>query len=151
MDRIMNLEPALDHQHALISVADFNKVLSEQHPFAALLGIDVLDIGHGSARLLLPDNASHTRLGGIVAGPMLMALADLALYAAIVGATGNTHAVTVSLSINFMRGAPPGGIVANANILKTGRLISGEVQLCPEGNDNIVAHAISTWTAPKTT
>lgn len=146
----MNLEPALDHPHALISVAEFNKVLSEQHPFAALLGIKVLEIGHGTARLLLPENSSHTRLGGVVAGPMLMALADLALYAAIVGATGNPHAVTASLSINFMRGAPPGGIVATANFLKTGRLSSGEVQLSPEGSDDIVAHAISTWAVPKT-
>lgn len=149
MGIIANLESVLDDQHALISVADFNKVLSEQHPFAAILGIEVLEIGRGTAQLLLPDNPTHTRLGGVVAGPMLMALADLALYAAIVGATGNTQAVTASLSINFMRGAPPGGIVANANILKAGRLCSGEVQLFPERNDNIVAHAISTWAVPK--
>lgn len=150
IDRFMNPESVLDPQHALISVAEFNKVLSEQHPFAALLGIKVVEIGRGTAQLLLPDNASHTRLGGIVAGPMLMALADLALYAAIVGATGNAHAVTASLSINFMRGAPPGGVVANAEILKVGRLASGEVQIFPENSDDIVAHAISTWAVPKT-
>ncbi len=139
----------MDNPGGLITVADFNQVLSKQHPFAAILGIDVLDIGHGTATLLLPDNSSHTRLGGIVAGPMLMALADLALYAAVVGATGNPDAVTASLSINFMRGAPPGGVVAHAHILKTGRLTSGEVKLCPEGSNDILAHAISTWALPR--
>lgn len=141
----------MDGQRALISVAEFNNVLEEQHPFAVLLGIEVLEIGYGTARLLLPDDSSHTRLGGVVAGPMLMALADMALYAAIVGATGNTRAVTTSLSINFMRGAPPGGVIANATILKTGWLTSGDVQLCPKDSDDIVAHAISTWALPRRT
>lgn len=132
-----------------ITVPEFQQVLRDHHPFATLLGIDIIDIGHGTARLLLPGNASHTRLGGIVAGPMLMALADLALYTAVVGATGNTEAVTASLSINFIRGAPPGGIEARASVLKTGRLTVGEVHLYPEGGNESVAQAISTWALPR--
>lgn len=132
-----------------ISVEGFQELLNQQHPFAKLLGIDVLDIGHGTATLLLPADPSHTRLGGIVAGPMLMALADLSLYAAVVGATGNEQAVTASLSINFMRGAPPGGVLARAHIFKTGRLTAGEVRLLPEGGGDVLAQAISTWAVPK--
>lgn len=139
----------MDTPSALITASAFRQLLSEQHPFATLLGIDVVDIGHGSATLRLPADPSHTRLGGIVAGPMLMALADLAFYAAVVGATGNLQAVTASLSINFVRGAPPGGVVAHANILKTGRLSSGEVRICPEGSHETLAHAISTWALPR--
>lgn len=139
----------LDTQSALVTVAEFNKILREQHPFAAVLGIQVHEVGYGTATLFLPSNASHTRLGGVVAGPMLMALSDMALYAAVVGATGDPRAVTASLSINFIRGAPPGGVVARAHILKTGRLTSGEVTLCPEGNNDILAHAISTWALPR--
>lgn len=139
----------LDIQRALITAADFNEMLRKQHPFAAILEIQVQDIGYGTSTLVLPDNSSHTRLGGVVAGPMLMALSDMALYAAVVGATGDPRALTASLSINFMRGAPPGGVVAHAHILKTGRLTSGEVRLCPEGGDDILAHAISTWALPR--
>ncbi len=139
----------MDRPSALITVADFNQVLSKQHPFAAILGIDVLDIGYGTATLVLPDNATHTRLGGIVAGPMLMALADLALYAAVVGATGNKEAVTASLSINFLRKAPPGGILAHCTILKVGRTTAGEVTLSPKDGGEPVAQAISTWTLPR--
>src|SRR3546814_2159825 len=111
------------HNEPRITVDAFNRLLAQEHPFAAMLDIEVLDIGYGTAVLRLPDRSKHKRLGGIVAGPMLMGLADLALYAAVVGATGNTHAVTASLTINFMRKAPAGGILANARILKTGRQI----------------------------
>lgn len=132
-----------------ISVQEFGKLLDDLHPFAALLGIEVLEIGHGSAVLRLPERESHQRLGGIIAGPMIMGLADLALYAAVVGATGNTEAVTASLSINFLRKAPPGGILAYATILKTGRLAAGEVTMTPDQGGEPVAHAISTWSLPR--
>src|SRR3546814_1566534 len=102
------------HNEPRITVDAFNRLLAQEHPFAAMLDIEVLDIGYGTAVLRLPDRSKHKRLGGTVAGPMLMGLADLALYAAVVGATGNTHAVTASLTINFMRKAPAGGILANA-------------------------------------
>ena len=64
-------------------------------------------IGYGTARAVLPARDSHQRLGGIVAGPMLMGLADLAMYAAVVGATGQAHAVTASFTINFLRKVRP--------------------------------------------
>lgn len=138
----------MSSQTPCISVAEFNQLMNDQHPFATLLGMEVLEIGARTATLHLPDDAAHQRLGGIVAGPMLMALADVALYAAVVGATGNTKAVTASLSINFMRGTPPGGVLAYAHILKTGRLTSGEVRLCAAQSGETVAHVISTWALP---
>ncbi len=143
------MKPISQDTPARITVADFNQLLAEQHPFASMLEIEIVDIGYGTAVLRLPDRSSHQRLGGIVAGPMLMGLADLALYAAIVGATGNPQAVTASLSINFLRKAPPGGILAHANILKTGRLASGDVLLVPADGSDPVAQAISTWSLPR--
>lgn len=142
----MNETPT--HNTPKITVDVFKQLLVEEHPFAAMLEIEVLDIGYGSAVLLLPDRSEHQRLGGIVAGPMLMGLADLALYAAVVGTTGNMHAVTASLTINFMRKAPAGGILAHARILKTGRLTAGEVLLSPADGGEPVAQVVSTWTLP---
>lgn len=133
---------------ACITVQEFEQLLAAQHPFAAVLGIDILEIGRGSATLLLPRREEHERLGGIIAGPMLMGLADLALYAAIVGGTGVPEAVTASLTINFLRKTPPGGVLAHARILKTGRMTAGEVQLVPEAGGEAIAQAISTWSLP---
>ncbi|MGY6270182.1 PaaI family thioesterase [Achromobacter denitrificans] len=133
----------------LISLADFHILLADQHPFSMLLGIDVLHIGHGTARAALPARDAHQRLGGIVAGPMLMGLADLTMYAAVVGATGQAHAVTASLTINFLRKSPAGAIYADARLLKVGRLSAGEVILTGEGSDEPLAHIVSTWSVPK--
>lgn len=142
-------DPADTDPPALISVAEFRALMAEQHPFTPVLGIDVVAIGHGSATAFLPDQPAHQRLGGIVACPMLMALADVALYAAVVGATGNAGAVTTSLSINFMRGAPPGGVLAQARIHKTGRICSGDCMLLTTAQPPVhIAQAISTWALP---
>lgn len=132
-----------------ISVQAFEQLLQTHHPFASILNIDILEIGFGTATLSLPDRSEHQRLGGMIAGPMLMGLADLALYAAVVGATGNQHAVTASLTMNFLRKAPPGGVLAHARILKTGRLAAGDVLLVPTCGGDPVAQAISTWALPK--
>ena len=140
---------AADTDAPLISLADFHILLADQHPFSLLLGIDVLHIGRGTARAVLPARDAHQRLGGIVAGPMLMGLADLAMYAAVVGATGQSHAVTASLTINFLRNSPAGAIYADARLLKVGRLSAGEVILTGDGSDEPLAHIVSTWSVPK--
>ncbi|WP_313622215.1 PaaI family thioesterase [Achromobacter sp.] len=143
------IDLASDVQAPLITLADFHVLLADQHPFSMLLGIDVLHIGHGTAHAILPARDAHQRLGGIVAGPMLMGLADLAMYAAVVGATGQAHAVTASLTINFLRKSPAGAIHAHARLLKVGRLSAGEVTLTGEGSDEPLAHIVSTWSVPR--
>lgn len=142
-----NTNPA-GERPALITVEEFRALLAAQHPFAEVLGMEIVSIGHGTSTVLLPRRSEHERLGGIIAGPMLMGLADLALYAAIVGATGNPEAVTASLTINFLRRTPPGGVIAHARIVKTGRLTAGDVELVPEAGGEIIAQALSTWSLP---
>ncbi len=132
-----------------ITLAEFLELMETHHPFAGVLGIQILEIGFGTARLALPPNPNFQRLGGIVAGPMLMGLADLAMYAAVVGATGNPEAVTSSLTMNFLRKCPPGVILAEARVLKTGRLCAGDVTLTAQGGDAVVAHSVSTWSLPR--
>ncbi len=144
-----SISPIMPDPAPKTTVADFKRLLEGHHPFAAILEIDILEIGHGTATLKLPERSEHQRLGGTIAGPMLMGLADLALYAAIVGATGNAEAVTASLTMNFLRKTPPGGVLAHARILKTGRMAAGEVLLVPAAGGEPVAQAISTWSLPR--
>lgn len=134
--------------HSRIALNDFHQLMQEQHPFFGVLGVQILAIGNGTSRAVLPANISHQRLGGIVAGPMLMGLADVAMYAAVVGATGQAHAVTASLTINFLRKSPTGSVFAEARLLKTGRLCAGEVFLLGENTDKPLAHIVSTWSVP---
>lgn len=133
----------------LIRLNDFIALLDAHHPFSRFLGIEIIEIGFGTATLALPPNPDFQRLGGIIAGPMLMGLADLAMYAAVVGATGNPEAVTSSLTMNFLRKSPSGVILAHAKVLKTGRLCAGEVSLTAQGSRELIAHSVSTWSLPK--
>jgi len=81
----------------------------------------------------------------------LMAVADVALYVAILGEIGIVPLiVTTSLSFNFMRKpAATAPIVAECRLLKLGRTLAvGEVYLYSEDGPEPVAHAVGTYSIP---
>jgi acyl-coenzyme A thioesterase PaaI-like protein len=91
------------------------------------------------------------RPGGTVSGPVLMAVADLALYVAILGEIGIVPlAVTSSLSINFLRKpAADRDILGVCKLMKVGRSLAvGEVALYSEGIAEPVAHVVGTYSIP---
>ena len=80
-----------------------------------------------------------------------MAVADVALYVAVLGEIGIVPlTVTTSFTINFLRKpAPSSAIIAVCRLLKVGRtLAAGEVALYSEGNADMVAHAVGTYSIP---
>lgn len=96
--------------------------------------------------------ANELRPGGTVSGPVLMAVADVALYVAILGEIGIVPlAVTTSLSINFMRKpAPERAIVGVCKLMKLGKSLAvGEVSLYSEGVEEPVAHVVGTYSIPR--
>jgi uncharacterized protein (TIGR00369 family) len=91
------------------------------------------------------------RPGGTVSGPVLMSIADVALYVAILGTIGIVPlTVTTSLTINFLRKASAEArIIADCTLIKVGRtLIVGEVSLYSEGSSDLVAHVVGTYSVP---
>jgi len=91
------------------------------------------------------------RPGDTVSGPVLMTVADVALYVAILAEIGiRPLAVTTSLSINFMRKPPSAAaIVGVCKLMKLGRSLAvGEVNLYSEGLRDPVAHAVGTYAIP---
>lgn len=94
---------------------------------------------------------AELRPGGTVSGPVLMEVADVALYVAILAQIGIVPlAVTTNLSINFMRKpAADRAVVGVCRLLKVGRALAvGEVSLYSEGLDEPVAHAVGTYSLP---
>ena len=94
------------------------------------------------------------RPGGTVSGPVLMTVADVAMYVAILGEIGLVAlAVTTSLNINFLRKpAPDRDVLGVCKLLKVGKsLVVGEVNLYSEGDSEPVAHAVGTYSIPPTT
>jgi len=97
---------------------------------------------------------NELRPGGTVSGPVMMAVADVALYAAILGEIGIVPlAVTTNLNINFLRKpSADRDIVGVCKLIKVGRsLVTGDVYLYSEGDDRPVAHAVGTYSIPPAT
>lgn len=94
------------------------------------------------------------RPGGTVSGPVLMAVADVALYVAILGEIGlEALTVTTNLSINFLRKpSADADIIGECALLKVGKtLIVGEVYLYSDGLSDPVAHVVGTYSVPPRT
>jgi uncharacterized protein (TIGR00369 family) len=81
----------------------------------------------------------------------MMALADAAMYVAVLAAVGPVAlAVTTQLSINFLRRPAAADLVAEAELMKLGkRLAVGEVAIRSAGGADLVAHATSTYSIPR--
>ncbi len=106
--------------------------------------------GATGARLRLHFRPDHLRPGGTISGPTIFALADVALYVAILAQIGEVElAVTTNLAINFLRKAGPGDLIGEARLLKLGkRLAVGEVAMFSSGAPEMVAHATGTYSIP---
>ena len=135
---------------AMISVEDFQALIEEHLPLVGLFGIRTEEIGKGTARLRMHFNPSLMRPGGTVAGPALMALADVTLYAVVLGLIGKVElAVTTTLNINFLRKPGPADVVCEGRILKLGkRLAVAECSLHSVDEDDLVAHVTGTYSIP---
>jgi acyl-coenzyme A thioesterase PaaI-like protein len=111
----------------------------------------VEDIGDQSAVVRRKTGQADLRPGGTVSGPVLMEVADVALYVAILGNIGIVPlAVTTNLTINFLRKPlPDRDIMGICKLIKSGKsLVVGEVTLYSEGSHDAVAHAVGTYSIP---
>ena len=111
----------------------------------------VEEIGKKTATIRHKIGIDELRPGGTVSGPVLMTVADVALYVAVLGEIGIVPlAVTTNLTINFLRKpSPDDDIIGVCKIIKLGRSLAvGEVSLYSEGNEDPVAHAVGTYSIP---
>ncbi|HEX3914021.1 MAG TPA: PaaI family thioesterase [Steroidobacteraceae bacterium] len=111
----------------------------------------VEEVGERSATISHAVGPAQLRPGETVSGPLLMMVADVALYVAILGTIGLVPlAVTTSLNINFLRRpSPRHPIVGVCKLIKVGRiLVVGEVALYSDRDKEMVAHAVGTYSIP---
>ncbi len=93
----------------------------------------------------------HLRPGGTVSGPSMFALADVAMYLAILSRIGPVAlAVTTNCAIDFLRKPEAGrDLIAVSRLLKLGRqLVVGDVLLYSDGRAEPVARAGLTYAIP---
>lgn len=93
----------------------------------------------------------HLRPGGTVSGPSMFALADVAIYLAILAIIGpKALAVTTNISMDFMRKPEAGrDLICHCRLLKLGRVLAvGDCLIYSEGGEEAVARASMTYSIP---
>lgn len=110
----------------------------------------VAEVAPGRVTVIRPYHDSMLRPGRLISGPTLMGLADTAAYALVLSHVGEElMAVTSSLVMNFLRGAQPGEIHAEAQMLRLGRRTAVcDVRLWTEAPDRLAAQATVTYAIP---
>lgn len=110
----------------------------------------VLEVEPGRAVIVRAYHDSMLRPGRLISGPTLMSLADTAAYALILAHIGDQlMAVTSSLVMNFLRGAQPSDLHAEANMLRLGRRNAVcDVRLWTESPERLAAQATVTYAIP---
>ena len=112
---------------------------------------EIEEVTECGASLVWHVGGTELRPGGTISGPTMMALADFALYVAILGEIGIVGlAVTTNLNINFLR-KPSGGVDLRGvcKLMKVGQaLIVGEVWIYSIDQDEPVAHVTGTYSIP---
>jgi uncharacterized protein (TIGR00369 family) len=109
------------------------------------------EVGDRRIRVRLVVGERHLRPGGTVSGPSIFALADVAIYLALLAMIGpEALAVTTNCAIDFMRKpAANTDLIAECRLLKLGRVLAvGDVLIFSDGAPEPVARASLTYSIP---
>jgi uncharacterized protein (TIGR00369 family) len=136
----------------VMTVSELEDFLAAEFPqvFNSESGLTIEAVWDGGCRVRQGFRAPSIRPGGTISGPTMMALADFAMYVAVLGGIGPVPlAVTINLNINFLRKPGPRDLLAEARLLRLGkRLATGEVTIRSDGEEEPVAHVTATYSIP---
>ena len=139
-----------ESQAPLITPDDFHRVVHDRRWFGEWLGLEVKALRRGGATIELAVRDELLREGGTVAGPIVMAVADIALYAAVIATyEEGRKAVTADMTMHFLRRPAGARLKAEATIIKAGRrLTTGRVEVFMDDDERPVAHIVSSYALP---
>jgi len=115
-------------------------------PFARLLGIELDEVGKGTATIGLSIRRELTQNHGVVHGGAIASLIDTATAFAIISMLSPVEKVTtVDLTISYLRPLTTGRMAARAKVVRSGqRLFVVSADLFDQ-DGNLAATALSTY------
>ena len=135
----------------VLDAAGVNALLRKAFPDAVPAAFPtVTEVSPGRVKVVAGYRDGLLRPGGVISGPTLMSLSDTAAYALVLAHIGDQlMAVTSTLTMNFLRGAKPGNLYAEAEMLRLGRRNAVcDVRIWTEGPDRLAAQAVVTYALP---
>ena len=133
----------------MLPVQDVNHFLENDFP-QCRTRVEAFDAQYAKVRHKVEQ--ADLRPGGTVSGPVMFAVADLALYVAILNEKGLIPlAVTTNININFLNKPDASkDLIGECRLIKVGaKLVIGDVFIYSEGSDKPVAHATGTYSIPQ--
>lgn len=131
---------------------DVNSFVADVFPGTLGSGLACVEVGDGYAIARLAHDAGNLRPGGIVPGPSVFGLADVALWYAVFTRVGlEPMAVTSDMTIHFLRPAVGSSLLAKCSLTKVGkRLAHGEIRIWEEDSDpdRLIAFASGAYALP---
>jgi uncharacterized protein (TIGR00369 family) len=129
---------------------EFNRRITAYPWFGQWLGIEATMIGARGADVRLPVRPEFLRHGGTVSGPIVMAVADVAMYAAIMGAVADgERSVTSDMNLHFLRRPTGAFLTGAARLVRLGkRSAVCAVDVFAEGQGESVCHVIGSYAIP---
>jgi len=137
-------------QVAKMSASEFADLCNKELPISQFLDMRVDSFNTDRVDLRAVYSDDMLRPGGTLSGPVMMTLADAAMFGVILANLGPVVlAVTTNLSIDFLRKPPPDDVIASARLLKLGkRLAVGDIMITSAQTNKLVARASATYSLP---
>ena len=126
--------------------ASLIKWMKTNNPFWALLGMEIIGIKKGWAKIRLPFNKKLTNGIGVAHGGAIFSPADSAVGMALIGLTDRDENIsTLEMKINYFKPLAGGEIIAEAKIIHKGSMTAiGDVEV-RDGNGNLIAKGMATY------
>ncbi|MGH8726997.1 MAG: PaaI family thioesterase [Burkholderiales bacterium] len=131
-----------------VTEQELEKILGET-PFIQAYGFKLAEIDAGECTLRVPFQKVFLRPGGIIAGPVLIAAADVAMWFAIMTDRGqHDKSVTLDLKTAFLNGAGEEDFLCSAKVLKFGKRLVYGVAECASLDGKPFTHHTLTYILP---
>jgi len=120
--------------------------MKTKNPFWSLLGMELVAVKKGWAKVRLPYNEKLANAIGLMHGGAIFSPAESAVEMALVGLIGrNENVSTLEMKINYLKPAKCGQLVAEAKIIHQGSQTAvGDVEVRDE-HDALIAIGLATY------
>jgi uncharacterized protein (TIGR00369 family) len=120
--------------------------MKTRNPFWSLLGMELMEIKKGWAKVRLPFNDKLTNAVGLVHGGAIFSPADSAVGMALIGLIGRDENIsTLEMKINYLKPVRESAIIAEAKIVHKGTQTAiGDVEVRDE-NNALIAKGLATY------
>jgi acyl-CoA thioesterase len=124
--------------------------MKTKNPFWSLLGMEIVEIKKGWAKIRLPFSENLANGTGVVHGGAIFSPADSAVGMALVGLVDkNENISTLEMKINYLKPLIEGDIIAEAKIVHRGTMTAiGDVEVKDE-KGNLIAKGLATYAITK--